>query len=76
MRPYLEKIDGLPLERIPGERARRLLEDQAAPDGFHFPARGIGQLMDAMAAAARAEPAPRCACGPRVRTLEVGPGGA
>ena len=23
------------------------------PDGFHFPARGIGQLMDAMAAAAR-----------------------
>ena len=53
MRPYLEKIDGVPLERIPAERARRLLEDQAAPDGFHFPARGIGQLMDAMAAAAR-----------------------
>ena len=53
MRPYLEKIDGLPLERIPGERARRLLEDQAAPDGFHFPAAGIGQLMDAMAVAAR-----------------------
>ena len=52
--PYLEKIDGLPLERIPDERARRLLEDQAAPDGFHFPARGIGQLMDAMAEAARA----------------------
>ncbi len=53
MRPYLEKIDGVPLERIPGERARRLLLDQAAPDGFVFPARGIGQLMDAMAAAAR-----------------------
>ena len=53
MRPYLEKVDGVPLERIPGERARRLLEDQAAPDGFHFPARGIGQLMDAMADAAR-----------------------
>jgi protoporphyrinogen oxidase len=52
MRAYLEKIDGVPLERIPGERARRLLEDQAAPDGFHFPAHGIGQLMDAMAAAA------------------------
>jgi protoporphyrinogen oxidase len=54
MRPYLEKVDGLPLERIPGERARRLLEDQAAPDGFHFPAGGIGRLMDAMAAAAAA----------------------
>ena len=53
MRRYLEKIDGVPLERIPGERARRLLEDQAAPDGFVFPAHGIGQLMDAMAAAAR-----------------------
>ena len=53
MRPYLEKIDGLPLERIPDERARRLLEDQAAPTGFHFPARGIGQLMDAMAEGAR-----------------------
>ena len=54
MRPYLEKVDGLPLERIPGERAVRLLEDQAAPDGFLFPAQGIGQLMDVMAAAARA----------------------
>ena len=53
MRPYLEKIDGLPLERIPAERARRLLEDQAAPQGFHFPEGGIGRLMDAMAAAAR-----------------------
>jgi len=53
MRPYLEKIDGVPLERIPAERARRLLEDQAAPRGFHFPAHGIGQLMDAMATAAR-----------------------
>jgi protoporphyrinogen oxidase len=54
MRPYLEKIDGLPLERIPAERARRLLEDQAAPEGFHFPEGGIGRLMDAMADAARA----------------------
>lgn len=53
MRRYLEKIDGVPWERIPAERARRLLEDQAAPDGFHFPAHGIGQLMDAMARAAR-----------------------
>lgn len=54
MRPYLEKIDGVPLERIPGERARRLLEDQAAPAGFDFPAGGIGRLMDAMAEAAAA----------------------
>ncbi|MGD9571809.1 MAG: NAD(P)/FAD-dependent oxidoreductase [Thermoleophilia bacterium] len=61
MRPYLEKVDGLPLERIPGERARRLLEDQAAPDGFVFPVGGIGRLMDAMAAAATA-------AGARVKT--------
>ncbi|WP_217922805.1 protoporphyrinogen/coproporphyrinogen oxidase [Miltoncostaea oceani] len=55
MRAYLEKIDGVPLERIPGDRARRLLEDQAAPDGFDFPEGGIGRLMDAMLdAAARA----------------------
>lgn len=52
MRPYLEKIDGVPLERIPGDRARRLLEDQAAPDGFDFPEGGIGRLMDAMRDAA------------------------
>jgi len=49
MRPYLEKVDGVPLERIPAERARRLLEDQAAPEGFHYPRHGIGQLMDRMA---------------------------
>ena len=54
MRPYLEKIDGLPLERMPAERVRRLLDDQAAPEGFWFPEGGIGRLMDAMAAAARA----------------------
>ncbi len=53
MRRYLEKIDGVPLESIPGDRAVRLLEGQAAPEGFHFPAEGIGQLMDAMADAAR-----------------------
>jgi protoporphyrinogen oxidase len=28
------------------------MEDQAAPDGFWYPAKGIGQLMDAMAAEA------------------------
>jgi protoporphyrinogen oxidase len=55
MRRYLEKIDGVRLEEIPADRARRLTEDQAAPDGFWFPRAGIGQLMDAMAGAARAE---------------------
>lgn len=70
MRPYLEKVDGLPLERIPAERAVRLLEDQAAPDGFLFPAHGIGQLMDAMAAAARAAGA-RVLLEARVRALQV-----
>lgn len=51
MRPYLEKIDGVPLERIPGTRAIKLMVDQAAPDGFWFPNEGIGQLMDGMARA-------------------------
>ncbi len=74
MRPYLEKIDGLPLERIPAERARRLLEDQAAPEGFHFPEGGIGRLMDAMAAAARAAGAEVLMSTP-VEAIEV-PGGA
>lgn len=74
MRAYLEKVDGVPLERIPGERARRLLEDQAAPDGFHFPARGIGQLMDAMAQAARRAGAD-VRLGTAVRTIEVGDDG-
>ncbi|MGE0025768.1 MAG: NAD(P)/FAD-dependent oxidoreductase [Thermoleophilia bacterium] len=73
MRPYLEKIDGLPLERIPAERARRLLEDQAAPEGFHFPEGGIGRLMDAMAAAARAAGAEVLMSTP-VEAIEV-PGG-
>jgi protoporphyrinogen oxidase len=50
-RAYLEKIDGVPLERIPGDRPVRLMRDQAAPSGFWFPRWGIGQLMDTMAAA-------------------------
>lgn len=74
MRPYLEKIDGLPLERIPAERARRLLEDQAAPEGFHFPEGGIGRLMEAMAAAAR-EAGADVRMGTAVEALEV-PDGA
>ncbi|MCB0872068.1 MAG: FAD-dependent oxidoreductase [Thermoleophilia bacterium] len=55
MRPYLEKVDGAPLEQIPGVRALRLMRDQAAPEGFWFPRLGIGQLMDAMAEAITAE---------------------
>ncbi len=51
LRGYLEKIDGVPLARIPGPRPLRLMRDQAAPEGFWFPRLGIGQLMDAMAAA-------------------------
>lgn len=51
MRRYLEKVDGVPLEHIPATRARRLLVDQAAPDGFWYPRGGSGQLMEAMAAA-------------------------
>ena len=54
MRPYLEKVDGMPLERITAQRARKLLVEQYAPEGFWYPAGGIGQLMDAMARAVRA----------------------
>jgi protoporphyrinogen oxidase len=50
MRRYLEKVDGIPLERIAAARARKLLVEQFAPDGFWYAAGGIGQLMDAMAA--------------------------
>jgi protoporphyrinogen oxidase len=51
MRPYLEKIDGMPLERIPAARVERLMVGQSAPGGFWFCRRGIAQLMRAMAAA-------------------------
>lgn len=70
MRPYLEKVDGLALEHIAGERALRLLRDQAAPEGFWFPARGIGQLMDAMADAARSAGA-TIALGAPVEAVEL-----
>jgi phytoene dehydrogenase-like protein len=53
IRPYLEKIDGVDLQRIPGVRPLRLMREQAAPDGFWFPRWGIGQLMQAMADAIR-----------------------
>lgn len=86
MRAYLEKIDGVPLEEIPAERARKLRDGQAAPDGFWFPAHGIGQLMDAMAGAAGAAGAEILTgtavssidtAGGRVRGVRAeGPGGA
>lgn len=53
MRPYLEKVDGVALEDIPAERAQKLLETQAAPEGFWFPGGGIGALMNAMAGGIR-----------------------
>lgn len=52
-RAYLEKIDGLALEDIAGARVERLLVGQRAPEGFWYPAGGIGALMDAMAGALR-----------------------
>ena len=75
MRPYLEKIDGLPLERIIADRPLRLMREQGAPDGFWFPAGGIGRLMDAMADAARAEGA-RIEMGTPVAGIEVSEGRA
>lgn len=49
LRGYLEKIDGVTLERMPGTRPLKLMRDQAAPEGFWFPIGGIGALMEAMA---------------------------
>lgn len=49
LREYLQKVDGLPLERMLADRPRRLLTEQSAPTGFWYPAGGVGQLMDTMA---------------------------
>ena len=51
VRGYLEKVDGMALESISTGRVEKLLVGQSAPDGFWYPRHGIGQLMDAMAAA-------------------------
>lgn len=51
VRPYMEKVDGWPLEVISADRAVKLRDEQRAPDGFWFPPGGIGALMDAMARA-------------------------
>ena len=53
MRRYLEKVDGMPLERILAARARKLMIEQTAPRGFWYAAGGIGQLMDTMASEVR-----------------------
>ena len=50
VRRYIEKVDGMPLERITATRAAKLMYEQSAPKGFWYAAEGIGQLMDAMAA--------------------------
>ncbi|MEQ9094315.1 MAG: FAD-dependent oxidoreductase, partial [Miltoncostaeaceae bacterium] len=73
-------------EDIPADRVRKLRDGQAAPEGFWFPARGIGQLMDAMADAATAAGAEILTgtavsaldtAGGRVRGVRAdGPGGA
>jgi phytoene dehydrogenase-like protein len=73
IRPYLEKVDALPLERMPAMRVRRLHAAQAAPDGFWFPRGGIGQLMDAMAAATLAAGG-RIELGARVRAVHLAAG--
>lgn len=73
MRPYLQKVDGLPLESIPGARPVRLTRDQAAPEGFWFPDTGIGALMDAMRAAAERAGA-RIATGSPATAMRVADG--
>ena len=75
MRRYLEKIDGVPLTRIPGIRPLRLMLDQAAPEGFWFPRLGIGQLMDAMADAFVARRRPAAVPGPATAVAVPGAGG-
>lgn len=70
MRTYLEKVDGMSLDRIAAARARKLLIEQFAPDGFWYAAGGIGQLMDAMAAEV-ARMGGELLLGTRVRALRV-----
>jgi protoporphyrinogen oxidase len=65
--PYAEKLWGLPLERVDGEQARRRVTAdtpwkiaarllRGGRDGqgrvFHYPRRGFGQIVEALAAAA------------------------
>ena len=50
-RRYMEKVDGVPMDVITGIRCHRLFTEQYAPDGWLYPAGGVGQLMDAMARA-------------------------
>ncbi len=72
VRPYMEKVDGWPLEVISADRAMRLRDEQRAPRGFWFPPGGIGCLMDAMAAAIRAHGADVRLGTPMTRLLHRG----
>lgn len=74
MRPYLEKIDGLPLEEIPAARVERLLVGQAAPEGFWFPRWGVGRLMRVMSDA-MVEAGGRVHLNARATAIRVGPDG-
>lgn len=48
---YMEKVDGASVDRITATRCHKLFAEQYAPDGWWYPAGGVGQLMDAMARA-------------------------
>jgi len=73
MRRYLEKVDGMRLERIVAQRATKLLIDQYAPEGFWYPAGGIGQLMESMAREIRARGG-EVLLGARVRSITLAAG--
>ncbi len=70
LRDYLAKVDGLPVEQIVAARPQRLLLEQGAPDGFWYPAGGVGQLMDAMARAVVTHGG-QVLCGHRVNALNL-----
>jgi protoporphyrinogen oxidase len=70
MRRYLEKVDGMPLHAITASRARKLLVEQYAPEGFWFAAHGVGQLMDAMGRAILAGGG-EILCGTSVESIRV-----
>ncbi len=48
---YMQKVDGATVDDITAMRCHKLFAEQYAPDGWWYPAGGIGQLMDAMARA-------------------------
>lgn len=48
VRQYMEKVDGVSIDAITGQRCHKLFAEQYAPEGWWYPANGVGQLMDAM----------------------------